>query len=97
MMQLAVTGRQIQVTEAMRAYATSKIERLGKHAQMLDGHVTLSVDRLEHRAEATLTVSGRTVHADANGQDVYAAIDVLVDKLDRQLLKHKEKRADHRP
>jgi putative sigma-54 modulation protein len=96
-MQLSVTGRHVEVTDPLRQYALGKVERLSRHFEhVLDGHVTLSVEKLVHRAECTLNLSGKTLHADAEGQDVYAAIDVLVDKLDRQLLKHKEKLTERR-
>jgi putative sigma-54 modulation protein len=96
-MQLSVTGRHVEVTDPLRQYARGKVERLSRHFEhVLDGHVILSVEKLTHRAECTLNLSGKTLHADAEGQDVYAAIDVLVDKLDRQLVKHKEKITEHR-
>lgn len=96
-MQLAVTGKQVDVTEPMRDYAVGKIERLSRHVDsVLDGHVVLSVEKLIHHAEATLHIPGANIHANADGLDVYAAIDSLVDKLDRQLLKLKEKRSEHR-
>jgi putative sigma-54 modulation protein len=96
-MQLSVTGRHVEVTDPLRQYAHGKVERLSRHFEhVLDGHVILSVEKLTHRAECTLNLSGKTLHADAEGQDVYAAIDMLIDKLDRQLVKHKEKLTERR-
>jgi putative sigma-54 modulation protein len=61
----------------------------------MDVRTQLSIKKPEHCAEATVSISGRTIHADANGRDMYAAIDLLADKLDRLLMKHKEKMVDH--
>ncbi|MCB1626738.1 MAG: ribosome-associated translation inhibitor RaiA [Xanthomonadales bacterium] len=95
-MNIVLTGRQIDVTEPLKAYVHSKFERLARHFdEVIDTQVTLEVDKLEHRADANLHVRGRHLHAHAEGVDMYAAIDLLADKLDRQLLKHKEQRHDH--
>ena len=95
-MRIETNGQQLQVTPAMREYVETKFARLGRHFdQPLDVRTTLAVEKPDHRAEATLNISGRTMHADASGVDMYAAIDLLADKLDRLLLKHKEKRVDH--
>ncbi|MBW3549686.1 MAG: ribosome-associated translation inhibitor RaiA [Proteobacteria bacterium] len=95
-MRIETHGQQIDVTPAMRDYVESKLARLGRHyEQPLDVRTQLSLDKPEHRAEATLTVAGRTLHADANALDMYAAIDLLADKLDRVLMKHKSKMVDH--
>lgn len=94
-MQLTLTGRQLEITDALREYANDKLRRVEKHFdQMIDLHLVLSIAKLEHHAEATITASGKKVHAECGGQDMYAAIDGLVDKLDRQLLKHKERLTD---
>ena len=95
-MRIETHGQQIDVTPAMRDYVETKLSRLGRHfEQPLDVRTTLAVDKPDHRAEATLNINGRTLHADASGVDMYAAIDLLADKLDRLLLKHKEKLVDH--
>ena len=95
-MRIDISGHQIEVTSALREYVQNKLERLERHSdQLLDGHVILSVEKLLQKAEATLNLSGRSLHAEASAEDMYAAIDLLADKLDRQVLKHKEKLTDH--
>jgi len=96
-MQINISGRHVEVTEAMKEYVTSKIERLSHHHDRITStHVILSVDKLIQKAEATIHVSGKDVFAEATNEDLYAAIDALADKLDRQLIKHKEKMRSHR-
>jgi len=96
-MRIEISGHQIDVTAALRDYVQTKFERLERHFDhLLDVHVILSVDKLDHKAEATVHASGRTIHADSVAESMYAAIDLLADKLDRQGLKHKEKLTDHR-
>jgi putative sigma-54 modulation protein len=95
-MRIETHGQQIDVTPAMHDYVDSKFARLGRHfEQPLDVRTVLGVERDEHCAEATVNFPGGTLHADASGVDVYAAIDLLADKLDRLLVKHKEKQVDH--
>lgn len=96
-MQVNISGRHVEVTESMREYVTSKIERLTHHHDRITStNVIVSVDKLIQKAEATIHVSGKDVFAEATNEDMYAAIDALVDKLDRQLIKHKEKMRSHR-
>jgi putative sigma-54 modulation protein len=95
-MRIETHGQQIDVTPALRDYVESKLQRLARHFdQPLEIRTQLSLDKPDHRAEATITLAGRTMHADANAIDMYAAIDLLADKLDRLLLKHKDKVVDH--
>jgi putative sigma-54 modulation protein len=95
-MQIQVSGQQIDITPALRDYATGKIGRIARHFEnTIAASVVLGVEKLKHRAEATLKVSRRTIHAEADGADMYAAIDVLSDKLDGQVRKHKEKLKNH--
>jgi putative sigma-54 modulation protein len=95
-MQLTVTGHHIDITEALRNYVDNKLRKLERHFDhMTDIHCVLTVEKLIHKAEATVHMSGGTVHADSIDQNMYAAIDLLVDKLDRQVKKHKEKLTDH--
>lgn len=95
-MQINLTGHHIEITQALRDYVTSKMERLERHFDhVIDVHVVLSVEKLRQKAEATLYVSGGNIHADAVDEDMYAAIDALIDKLDRQVKRHKEKLTDH--
>lgn len=96
-MQINLTGRHVDITEALKGYVDSKFERLARHFDdVLDIHVILSVEKLRQQAEATLHVNGTKVFADSVHEDMYAAIDGLVDKLDRQVLKHKEKKSNRR-
>jgi putative sigma-54 modulation protein len=96
-MQINISGRHVEVTESMREYVSSKIERLTHHHDRITStNVIVSVDKLIQKAEATIHVSGKDVFAEATNEDMYAAIDALVDKLDRQLIKHKEKMRSHR-
>jgi len=96
-MDLTVTGRQVEVSAPMREYVKTKLEKLTKHFEhVLDIKVILSVEKLVQQAEGTLNVAGKTLHAEASGQDAYAAIDALSDKLDGQIRKHKERIQDRR-
>ncbi|HXS31329.1 MAG TPA: ribosome-associated translation inhibitor RaiA [Steroidobacteraceae bacterium] len=95
-MQLKLTGHHVEVTDSMRAYVQKRLERVKRHFDnVIDVTFVMSVDKLQHKAEATVHVSGGNIHADAIETDMYAAIDALVDKLDRSVLKHKEKQQDH--
>jgi putative sigma-54 modulation protein len=96
-MQLKLTGHHIEITPALRSYVEKKFERVTRHFDhVLDVHCTMTVEKLQHRVEATLHVSGGNIHADAAEATMYAAIDSLADKLDRNVIKHKEKLHDHR-
>lgn len=96
-MQINVSGHQVAVTPALRDYATGKLERIVRHFDHLhDVTVTLSVEKLLQKAEATLhCANSKIIHADAQATDLYAAIDALADKLDRQVKKLKEKLTHH--
>ena len=95
-MQLSLTGHHVDLTDPMRDYVNSKMDRLERHFDhVTDIHVVLSVEKLRHKAEATLNLSGGQLYADSEQEDMYAAIDALVDKLDRQIKKYKEKMTDH--
>ena len=99
-MQINVQGHQVDVTPALRDYATSKFERVTRHFDHLhELSIVLGVEKVLHKAEATMQFggkkSGRTLHANATAADMYAAIDALVDKIDKQVRKHKEKLTDH--
>jgi len=96
-MQLNVTGHHVDVTPSMHDYVSQKLERLERHFDHVTNvHVILSVEKLRQKAEATIHISGGNLFADAQDEDMYAAIDAMVDKLDRQIKKHKEKMTDHR-
>jgi putative sigma-54 modulation protein len=95
-MQITISGHHVEVTEPLREYVLSKIERLQRHSeQITKTEVTLVVEKLIQKAEATIHVAGADIFANAQSEDMYAAIDLLSDKLDRQLIKHKEKSRDH--
>jgi len=96
-MQINLTGHHVDITDALRAYVDEKIARLERHFDHVTNvHVILSVEKLIKKAEATVHIAGADVFADSTHEDMYAAIDSLVDKLDRQVLKHKEKIKKHR-
>ena len=91
-MQLSISGHHIDVTDPLKEYVTGKLTKLERHYDHITNvHVVLSVEKLVQKAEATLHISGAELFADADSEDLYAAIDALVDKLDRQVLKHKER------
>ncbi len=95
-MQLNISGHHIDVTESLNHYVTSKFARLERHYDHITNvHVVLSVEKLIQKAEATVHTSGAELFADAVSEDLYAAIDALIDKLDRQIVKHKEKKRDN--
>ncbi|HMA89961.1 MAG TPA: ribosome-associated translation inhibitor RaiA [Burkholderiales bacterium] len=94
-MNLNVSGHHVEVTPAIRDYVQSKLERIKRHFDhVIDAHVILSVGKLRQKAEITLHVRGKDLHCECEDGDLYAAIDLLVDKLDRQVLKHKGKAYD---
>ena len=95
-MQMTLTGHHVDITPPLKSYVEKKLDRIVRHFdQVIDVHCVLTVEKLFHKAEATLHVRGGNIHADAADGDMYAAIDLLADKLDRRVLKHKEKRGDH--
>ena len=91
-MNIHLTGRHLEITPAIREYATSKIGKIKRHFDnVIDVNITLAVDKLRQKAEATIHLSGKDVFVECEDDNLYAAIDALVDKLDRQVMKHKEK------
>ncbi|HEX6320982.1 MAG TPA: ribosome-associated translation inhibitor RaiA [Burkholderiales bacterium] len=96
-MNLNVSGHHLEVTPAIRTYVQSKLERIARHFDhVIDAHVILTVDKLRQKAEATLHVRGKDLHCESEELDLYAAIDLLADKLDRQVLRYKDKLIDKR-
>lgn len=94
-MNLTVSGHHVAVTEALRDYVTTKLQRIRRHFDhVIDIAVILSVDKLRQKAEITLHVRGKDLHCEAVHANLYAAIDELVDKLDRQVIKHKTQKQD---
>lgn len=91
-MQLDITGHQIDLTEALQHFVREKMRKLERHSDVITHmHVVLNIEKHNHQAEATAHVPGAELFANANADDMYAAIDRLSDRMDRQLLKHKEK------
>src|SRR5689334_9058906 len=96
-MNLHLSGHHLEITPALRDYVTSKLERIKRHFDhVIDVNVILSVEKLQKRAEANVHLSGKDIFVECDDADMYAAIDTLADKLDRQILKHKEKSFEHR-
>ena len=96
-MNLNLTGRHLEITPAIREHVLSKLDKVKRHFDnVIDINVILSVDKLVQKAEATVHVSGKNIHAETEDSNLYVAIDALVDSLDRQVLKHKEKNAARR-
>ena len=94
-MQITITGHQLEVTEALREYINNKFAKLERHFDKITSiRVTLSVEKVMQKIDATLLIAGGEIIANAEHDDMYAAIALLVDKLDRQLIKHKEKQLD---
>ena len=100
-MNFTISGHHLEVTPAIREYVQSKLERIKRHFdQVIDISVILSVDKItekekRQKAEINLRVKGKDLHAESIAHDLYAAIDTLVDKLDRQVIKYKDKMQDH--
>lgn len=96
-MNVKITGLHLEVTEAIREYIHTKLERTTNHVDgVISTAVTLSVEKLKQKAEVDLHLAGKSIHVEAQSEDLYAAIDLVMDKLDRVLLKHKEIATDHR-
>jgi len=96
-MNLQISGHHLEITSAIHDYVTGKLERVTRHFDnVIDVNVILSVDKLKQKAEVTVHLSGKDVFVEAVDEDLYAAVDGLVDKLDRKIQKHKQKVQDHR-
>lgn len=96
-MQISVTGRHVEVTDSLRVYINEKFAKLKRHFDnVTDVHVILTVEKLEQKSEATVQIRGAKIFADDVQEDMYQAIDNMIDKLDRQIIKHKEKTGSHR-
>ena len=95
-MNLNITGRHVEVTPAIREYVTSKLDRVIRHFDNVTSvTVILSVEKLKQKAEVTLHVRGKDIFVESEDADLYAAIDAMTDKLDRQVQKCKQKLTDH--
>jgi putative sigma-54 modulation protein len=96
-MNLQLTGHHVDITPAIRQYVITKLDRINRHFDhVIDVTVVLRVDKISHKSEATVHVRGKDLHAECIDADMYAAIDGLADKLDRQVVKYKEQVKDHR-
>ncbi len=96
-MQVKLSGHHVDLTDALREYVNSKLARVQRHFDHINSvEVTLNVEKMRHKAEANVHVSGADLFAIAEHDDMYAAIDLLADKLDRQVLKHKEKQLERK-
>ena len=96
-MNLNLTGVHLDITPAIRAYVVAKLDRVTRHFDhVIDVNVVLSVDKLRQKVEANVHVRGKDLHAESTEPDMYAAIDCLADKLDRQVVRYKEKLSAHR-
>ena len=95
-MQLKITGHHLEITSPLKEYVELKLARLQRHFdQITTIQVTLTVEKMVQKAEATIHISGGDLYAHSEAEDMYAAIDTLADKLDRQLIKHKQKHRGH--
>ncbi|TCT11220.1 ribosome hibernation-promoting factor, HPF/YfiA family [Paralcaligenes ureilyticus] len=95
-MNLSISGRHLEVTPAIREYVLNKMARVSRHFDnVIVTQVMLSVERLKHTAEVTMRVRGKDIHCEANDDNLYSAIDLLADKIDRQVIKYKSKIQDH--
>lgn len=95
-MQMTISGHHVELTSALRDYAASKLAKVERHFDHITSiDVILSVDKLVQKAEAVIRTSGAKLFANAQSEDLYAAIDMLSDKLDRQIVRHKEKHLRH--
>jgi len=91
-MNLHLTGHHLEITPAIREYASGKFSKIKRHFDnVIDVNIILSVNKMKQKAEATVHMSGKDVFVECEDENLYAAIDTLVDKLDRQVVKHKEK------
>src|SRR5690554_2149247 len=95
-MNLSITGRHLEVTPAINEYVKTKMARVARHFDnVIDTQVMLSIERLKHTAEVTMRLPGKDLHCEASDENLYAAIDLLADKIDRQVIKYKDKVQNH--
>ena len=96
-MQINITGHHVELTDSMHDYVLAKMEKVERHFDHITNvQVTLSVEKQRQKAEVEMHVSGAQIHAAHEHEDMYAAIDGVTDKLDRQVIKHKEKMKNHK-
>jgi putative sigma-54 modulation protein len=91
-MNLHLTGHHVEITPAIRDYVTSKLEKINRHFEhVIDVNVVMTVEKLDQKIEANVHLSGKDIHVMSHDGDMYAAIDGLIDKLDRLVIRHKER------
>ena len=91
-MNLHLTGHHVEITPAIREYVTAKLARINRHFDhVIDVNVIMTVEKLDQKIEASVHLSGKDIHVQSNDADMYAAIDSLIDKRDRQVIRHKER------
>ncbi len=95
-MQVSISGHQLEITDSLHHRVSQKIEKISKHFDHLTStNVVLHIEKTRHIAEATINTKGAMIHASGSANDMYTAIDTMAHKLDRQVLKHKEKMTNH--
>jgi len=95
-MNLTITGHHLEVTPALRAYVEEKLKRITRHFDhVIDVAVILTVEKLKHKAEVNVHLASKDIFVETSADDMYASVDTLADKLDRQVVKHKEKAGGH--
>ena len=95
-MQISISGHHVDITDSLHHYVSTKVDKIVRHFDhVTNTNVVLQVEKKRHMAEATINTKGAMIHASSSCDDMYAAIDAMVGKLDRQVIKHKEKLTDH--
>ncbi len=95
-MQISISGHHLDITDSLHNHVSEKVEKIVRHFDhVTNTNVVLQVEKKRHMAEATINTKGAMIHASSTCDDMYAAIDSMVGKLDRQVIKHKEKLTDH--
>ena len=95
-MQISISGQHLEITDSLYHHVSEKVEKIARHFDSVTKtSVVLHVEKTRHIAEATMNTKGAMIHASSTGNDMYSAIDALANKLDRQVIKHKEKLVDH--
>ena len=95
-MQISISGHQLDITESLHNHVSEKVEKIVRHFDhVTNTNVVLHVEKTRHIAEATVNTKGAMIHASSTADDMYTAIDSMAHKLDRQVIKHKEKITDH--
>ncbi len=95
-MQISISGQHVDITDAMRTHVNDRMEKIARHFDhVTNTHVVLQVEKNRHKAEANISARGIQIHAAAESDNMYSSIDSMTEKLDRQVIKHKEKQTNH--